>query len=217
MCRLLPQAVSPRSKKFKGPGGLPLPSPVDPGHLLTKLNGDAAPKRCKRHEFSLDTCLGPTIFHRTKARHSHKSVVSAWWHSASNKIIALMCIAVCKTTPCLLACLLTYRHVSHKNCLNCLLLSHTSHTIAALCCAMLQHGCANPALCIDRVCCKLCAPCPDCVGKTGCRDTCPCNISHAITSSNTPHATMLDLLVLGLSYRAACLIASARLQAAKAV
>ncbi|KAL3144165.1 hypothetical protein ABBQ32_003949 [Trebouxia sp. C0010 RCD-2024] len=64
---LLSPAVSPRSKKFKGPGGLPLPSPmVDPGHLLTKLNGDAAAKRCKRHEFSLDTCLGPTIFHRTK-------------------------------------------------------------------------------------------------------------------------------------------------------
>ena len=77
VCRLLPQAVSPRSKKFKGPGGLPLPSPVDPGHLLTKLNGDAASKRCKRHEFSLDTCLGPTIFHRTKARPPHKLVASA--------------------------------------------------------------------------------------------------------------------------------------------
>lgn len=75
VCRLLNQAVSPRSKKFKGPGGLPLPSPTaDPGHLLTKLNGDA-PKRCKRHEFSLDTCLGPTIFHRTKVCPPHVPIL----------------------------------------------------------------------------------------------------------------------------------------------
>ena len=67
LCRLLMQPASPRSKKFKGPAGLPLASPVvDPGHLLTKLNADIAAKRCKRHEFSLETCLGPTIFHRTK-------------------------------------------------------------------------------------------------------------------------------------------------------
>ena len=65
--RLLPQPASPRSKKFKGPAGLPLSTPIiDPGHLLTKLNPDLAQKRCKRHEFSLETCLGPTIFHRTK-------------------------------------------------------------------------------------------------------------------------------------------------------
>jgi len=37
---------------------------MDPGHLLTKLNADITQKH--RHEFSLETCLGPTIFHRTK-------------------------------------------------------------------------------------------------------------------------------------------------------
>jgi len=37
---------------------------MDPGHLLTKLNPDITQKH--RHEFSLETCLGPTIFHRTK-------------------------------------------------------------------------------------------------------------------------------------------------------
>lgn len=57
-----------------------MPSPVvDPGHLLTKLNGDAAPKRCKRHEFSLETCLGPTIFHRTKV--CLASLVDSHWIS----------------------------------------------------------------------------------------------------------------------------------------
>ncbi|KAL0042783.1 hypothetical protein WJX79_011021 [Trebouxia sp. C0005] len=62
---LLAQPSSPRSKKFKGPSGLPIASPVmDPGHLLTKLNADITQKH--RHEFSLETCLGPTIFHRTK-------------------------------------------------------------------------------------------------------------------------------------------------------
>ena len=65
VCRLLSQPGSPRSKKFKGPSGLPIASPVmDPGHLLTKLNADITQKH--RHEFSLETCLGPTIFHRTK-------------------------------------------------------------------------------------------------------------------------------------------------------
>ena len=65
VCRLLSQAGSPRSKKFKSPSGLPIASPVmDPGHLLTKLNADITQKH--RHEFSLETCLGPTIFHRTK-------------------------------------------------------------------------------------------------------------------------------------------------------
>ena len=64
-CRLLSHPSSPRSKKFKGPSGLPIASPVlDPGHLLTKLNADITQKH--RHEFSLETCLGPTIFHRTK-------------------------------------------------------------------------------------------------------------------------------------------------------
>ncbi|DBA93880.1 TPA: hypothetical protein ACH3X3_013925 [Trebouxia sp. C0006] len=62
---LLSHPSSPRSKKFKGPSGLPIASPVlDPGHLLTKLNADITQKH--RHEFSLETCLGPTIFHRTK-------------------------------------------------------------------------------------------------------------------------------------------------------
>ena len=66
-CRLLTPPTSPRDKKLKGPSGLAMPAPaVDPGHLLTKLNPDLAQKRCKRHEFSLETCLGPTIFHRTK-------------------------------------------------------------------------------------------------------------------------------------------------------
>ena len=64
--RLLSQASSPRPKKLKGPGGLAITAPgMDPGHLLTKLNADSQ-KRFKRHEFSLETCLGPTIFHRTK-------------------------------------------------------------------------------------------------------------------------------------------------------
>lgn len=112
MCRLLTQAVSPRSKKLKGPGGLALPSPVDPGHLLTKLNGDAAPKRCKRHEFSLDTCLGPTIFHRTKACHAHASPVTTTSHLAPSAVsLLLLCTHFVCTQPCLPSCRLAGKHV----------------------------------------------------------------------------------------------------------
>ena len=40
----------------------------DPGHLLAKFrpSGPAGSRRLKRFDFSLETCLGPTIFHRTK-------------------------------------------------------------------------------------------------------------------------------------------------------
>ena len=40
----------------------------DPGHLLAKFrpSGTGGSRRLKRFDFSLETCLGPTIFHRTK-------------------------------------------------------------------------------------------------------------------------------------------------------
>ncbi|KAK9808775.1 hypothetical protein WJX72_003363 [[Myrmecia] bisecta] len=52
----------------------PVPSEADPGHLLAKFNcgaggsmtGVLEQQRLKRYEFSVETGLGPTIFHRSK-------------------------------------------------------------------------------------------------------------------------------------------------------
>ena len=94
------QPTSPRHKKLKGPGGLSVASPVmDPGHLLTKLNGEAAPKRCKRHEFSLETCLGPTIFHRTKVCFLHAPTIIA----AAMLYVGCGSEGACNVPPCLIS------------------------------------------------------------------------------------------------------------------
>ena len=52
-----------------GEGGLDA-SP-DPGHLMSKLIGGGATQEgvpSKRYEFAIETSMGPSIFHRTKAR-----------------------------------------------------------------------------------------------------------------------------------------------------
>lgn len=90
-CRLLSQPSSPKSKKLKGPAGLPLASPVmDPGHLLTKLNADIAQKH--RHEFSLETCLGPTIFHRTKVCRLHWSALYVCANLPTPHALLMLCL-----------------------------------------------------------------------------------------------------------------------------